>query len=447
MATASEFKVHDRFTDYRRVFMEDAITVASRQGLFKTIVKAVQLRSSEEARKLWPFVTPSRNGSGWELVTWVRPSFTEKKSTRAYFRRITGTTIKPVSKHFVDEMLSWQRTASESLEHKKAKDLIAQELQRRLATDMPLYWSYKDENTSDCAFKGNLLLGAKKIDIESRVKTPYGQTYRLDIAVLGEVAEGVKTPMIIGGIEIEMDHPFNGMKALLCRTLAFPLISVDISEMTLDEITEEWAKKILSNTTKAHESGRRKTFVYLHDLLYPQFAVLPDVLKTKGSRHQFVVFAETQILQKMVSTIGKLPLKLGFKTGEIALTTVNGVSEQSRKMLENLGFVVGSDWQSFNSQECLLITLDRPESVNDYRRHHLHMIIAKLLAKENALVGYKYRRQIHNWRTEQDSWTLNWHFIQPGTLGDFKILPKRLHLPITKILQLISEIKIMRDEK
>lgn len=39
--------------------------------------------------------------------------------------------------------------------------------------------------------------------------------------------------------------------------------------MTLAELTPEWAQKVLTATTRSHEQGRRQTYIYLHDLLYP----------------------------------------------------------------------------------------------------------------------------------------------------------------------------------
>jgi hypothetical protein len=40
-------------------------------------------------------------------------------------------------------------------------------------------------------------------------------------------------PMVLGGVEIELGHAFDGRKALIGKSLGFPLISIDITEMTL----------------------------------------------------------------------------------------------------------------------------------------------------------------------------------------------------------------------
>jgi hypothetical protein len=63
--------------------------------------------------------------------------------------------------------------------------------------------------------------------------------------------------MVLGGVEIELGHAFDGRKALIGKSLGFPLISIDITEMTLDELTPEWAQQVLTATTRSHEQGRR----------------------------------------------------------------------------------------------------------------------------------------------------------------------------------------------
>jgi len=56
--------------------VDEAIVVFSRKGLFKTSVKARDIRSREQARKLWPLVAPDGTR---QMVTWVSPSFEEQQ--------------------------------------------------------------------------------------------------------------------------------------------------------------------------------------------------------------------------------------------------------------------------------------------------------------------------------------------------------------------------------
>lgn len=64
--------------------MDEAIKVFSRKGLFKTRIQARDIRSREQARKLWPLVAP---GGTRHMVTWVSPSFEDNQlRRRSHFR-------------------------------------------------------------------------------------------------------------------------------------------------------------------------------------------------------------------------------------------------------------------------------------------------------------------------------------------------------------------------
>lgn len=84
--------------------------------------------------------------------------------------------------------------------------------------------------------------------------------------------------------------------------------------MTLAELTPEWAQKVLTATTRSHEQGRRQTYIYLHDLLYPLYAQLPAFLDDE-QRHQFLVFADDNTLNKLVRWMNALAEKAGVLEG------------------------------------------------------------------------------------------------------------------------------------
>lgn len=48
------------------------------------------------------------------------------------------------------------------------------------------------------------------------------------------------------GVEIELGYAFDGRRALIGKSLGFPLISIDITKMTLAELTPEWAQRVLT---------------------------------------------------------------------------------------------------------------------------------------------------------------------------------------------------------
>jgi hypothetical protein len=417
--------------------MDEAVVVFSRKGIFQTTIAARDVRSREHARKLWPLVSL---GVSRQLVTWVSPSFLEsgKLRRRSHFRVLpTQHTFNPKS-HFDDEEASRWLAVQESLEHRRAKELVAAELTRRLNAGLAMPWAFKDADASDYPLEGNLLLGADKVATEYPLHTPFGSKFRLDISVLGPPVQA--EPMVLGGVEIELGHAFDGRKALIGKSLGFPLISIDITEMTLDELTAEWAQRVLTATTRNHEHGRRQTYIYLHDLLYPLYAQLPAFLD-KDQRHQFLVFADDKTLKKVMHWMNLLAEKLRYPKNMVAVALVNDKNEQSHKMLERAGQVVGPDWSEFNDQSCLRLTLPRPKGPADLQAHRFHMTMARiLLSHTNALIGYKYCNGVDNNRPEDDVWVAHRWNADLRTLSKHRVLPKRLAEPINRLIAVMSDL-------
>lgn len=375
------------------------MVVFSRKGVFQTTILARGVRSREHARKLWPLVSPDGLR---QMVTWVSPSFENGKlRRRSHFRVLPAQHTFNLKAHFDDEEASRWRVVQESPEHRRAKELVADELSRRLRAGLAMPWSFKDVDSSDYPLEGNLLLGADRVANEHPLERPFGSKFRLDVAVLGPPVQ--TEPMVLGGVEIELGHAFDGRKALIGKSLGFPLISIDITEMPLSELTPEWAQRVLTATTRSHEQGRRQTYIYLHDLLYPLYAQLPAFLDDE-QRHQFLVFADDKTLNKLVNWMNLLAEKLGYSKGTVAVAIVNGKNDQARKMLERAGQVVGPDWRDFNDQKCLRLTLPRPKGPADLQAHRFHMTMARILLSTDALVGYKYCNGVDNNHPEDDIW-------------------------------------------
>ncbi|WP_420466849.1 hypothetical protein [Panacagrimonas sp.] len=416
--------------------MDEAIVVFSRKGIFQTTISARNVRSREHARKLWPLVSPSASR---QMVTWVSPSFEKGKlRRRSHFRVLPARHTYSPKAHFDDEEANRWRAVQESAEHRYAKELVAAELSRRLNAGLAMPWAFKDVDASDYPLEGNLLLGADRVVIEHPLETPFGSKFRLDVAVLGPPVQ--TEPMVLGGVEIELGHVFDGRKALIGKSLGFPLISIDITEMTLAELTPEWAQKVLTATTRSHEQGRRQTYIYLHDLLYPLYAQLPAFLDNE-QRHQFLVFADDNTLSKLVRWMNALAEKLEYPKGTVAVALVNGKNEQSRKMLERAGQVVGPDWTEFNNQRCLRLTLPRPQGPADLQAHRLHMTMARvLLSHADALVGYKYCNGVDNNNPEEDVWVAHRWIADLKTHTQHRVLPKRLAEPINRLIAVVSDL-------
>ncbi|VVO73827.1 hypothetical protein [Pseudomonas fluorescens] len=413
--------------------MDDALVVFSRKGLFQTPITAYEIKSREHYRKMWPLVTADKPH---RLVSWVSPCFNDdgKLKTRSYFRTYTGKRGVRAADYFDSQEQARQRHIGESEEHRRAKQLIADELQRRLNAGLAMPWYYRDETISQYHLAGNLLLGANGVSQEQSIKTPFGNSYRLDVAVLGKPI--LRHRMVLAGIEIELGHAFDGRKALAGRSMGFPLISIDITDMSLDQLTPQWARQALTATKSSDDEGRRKTFIYLNDLLYPLYVQLPSTLiEGDDFRHQFIVFAADEHLERVKATLAKVSSVLGLESPTVLLGVVNGKSESAAKQVANLGDIAGPDWRDFHEQRCLTITLDRPRTPQDVPIHLMHIAIAALLAgKGNALVGYKNRLGIINHRPEEDVWNEyrrgTWH----------RTLPKRLAEPFQRYLAVIDQL-------
>ncbi|ABK47483.1 hypothetical protein M2003_001577 [Enterobacter hormaechei] len=417
--------------------MDEAIVVFSRKGIFQTTILARDVRSREHARKLWPLVSP--DGSR-QMVTWVSPSFENGKlRRRSHFRVLPAQHTFNPKAHFDDEEASRGRVVQESPEHRRAKELVADELSRRLRAGLAMPWAFKDVDSSDYSLEGNLLLGADRVATEHPLETPFGSKFRLDVAVLGPPVQA--EPMVLGGVEIELGHAFDGRKALIGKSLGFPLISIDITEMTLPELTPEWAQRVLTATTRSHEQGRRQTYIYLHDLLYPLYAQLPAFLDDE-QRHQFLVFADDKTLNKLVNWMNLLAEKLEYSKGTVAVAIVNGKNDQARKMLERAGQVVGPDWRDFNDQKCLRLTLPRPKGPADLQAHRFHMTMARiLLSHTDALVGYKYCNGVDNNHPEDDIWVAKRWIANEKIFSEHRVLPKRLAEPVNRLIAVVSDLR------
>ena len=421
--------------------MDEAVIVFSRKGLFQAHITASEIRSREHARKLWPLVSPS---SIKQVVTWVSPSFENGKvRRRSHFRQLPAVKTFDLKACFDEEEASRQQTVHESPEHRHAKELIAAELSRRLVAGLAMPWAFKDVEASDYPLEGDLLLGADRVMTEHPLLTPFGSRFRLDIAVLGPPI--LKEPMVLGGVEIELGHAFDGRKALIGKSLGFALISIDITEMALDDITPQWAESALTATTRSHEQGRRQTYVYLHDLLYPLYAQLPAFLDSE-QRHQYLVFSDDATLHLLVRWMNKLAKTLGYPNGAVAVAMVNGKSEQSRKMLEHAGQVVGPDWEQFNNHQCLRLTVPRPKGPGDLQAHLFHMTMARLLLSHaDALVGYKYCNGVDNNDPEEDVWIAHRRINDQNIYTRHRVLPKRLAEPINRLMQVVNDLQSSRE--
>lgn len=419
--------------------MNIATTLFSRAGYAGEKVKATDFRSHEDARKYWPLLSED----GTELVCWVKSAeLSGGRRGKRHFRRLPSfyqRTSLVKTFELIEEKR--QKRLSESLEHKQAKELLCQELQKRIASNIPKEWFFKDRFASEFSFTGDLLFGAVDIKSEMPIKTGFGPTFKLDIGIIGPTLKN--KPSCIGGIELEYRNQFDGRKALLSRSLGFPLISVDISGLSLNDITPQWAQSILSKTTNNSEDGLRKTYIYLPTSLYPLYVNAPEHLyKVKDTRHQYLAFAKKEILKKLEEWLVLLRSTLGYFDSDINITILNEVNETAKIQLENAGNIAGKDWRDYSDGHCLRVSLFRPRHDKNLLRNHLfHITMARMFAEQDVLLGYKYALGNKHLDPDVHLWILDEWNKEQRKNTPHQLLPKRLATPILPILKKIENIR------
>ena len=420
--------------------MDKALQVFSRQGNFKTLILAKDIKGKEHARKLSPFVDPESTN---ELVSWVSPCFENARlKRRSHFRKRNRiSTIKP---DINSEEEARRTTIYESPEHKQAKTVLINELNFRLEHGIPLEWGFYDSNASDLPIIGNLLCGASTIDEEYIFKSPLNNMFRLDIAILGDGIRNKNKKFIYAGIEIEKDNTFDYRKEILCKSAAFPLISIDISNLSLIEINADWAKKVISETLKTSES-KRSNYFYLHDLLYPLFIKHPEKLLKYEPDHQFIVFDNTDNLDKIRDYCNQLAKNIDNYKIHVQRIHIYkkdmSINENEFKKYQNLVDIVGQDSKKINPDSVLLITTERPK-VNNQFDFIIHMALFRiLLSSPSAMIGYRFAKYEYNNEPNEDLWHYKNYDREKDQTIIIKIAPKRLSVPLQDIIHIINTLK------
>lgn len=413
--------------------MESALRVSSWHGLLKESVNADGIKSRQHARRLAPLYSPERKS----LVTWVRSSWEGKRRTKkAHFRCIPGTNSgTKLKSQLVVEQTNLDRSKKRSRIHHPARDALAEELRNHL--DKPIPWGFKDLESSDFAVAGDLMAFVEEVVTEYRMDTPFDVTYTFDIALLGPKIRNKR--IVLGVIELELEHEFEFLKCLLAKCLGFPLLSLDLKSIKEEGVDGPRLLKRLVETTSSSGDERRRNYFYLHPVLYPAFLQIPVTLKI-DDRHQFIVFADSARLDKIRKWLVMLAQTLGLENN-VVVQPQRLKNEQMKRQFENEGSIAGMDWRTVNANEYLRVSVDRVSS-GDQALIFFHLLFAKLVNSDcPALVGYKYEAGIENYHPEQPVWIKR---TWPNGIGqpyqDFRIAPKRISEPIDSILDALATI-------
>lgn len=429
--------------------MDSAIKIFSREGRFKKKVFARDIKSREHARKLSPFVFSEDQNV---QVIWVSPVFEgneqKKLKRKSYFRRKVQNSTK--SLNYQQEEIIRFKVCSESEEHKLAKQVLSNELKHRLTRGLSLDWGFYDDESTDFLITGNLLNAATKIELEYEFKTSLGNKFRLDIAILGgAIRDDKNREFILAGIEIEKENSFDYRKEILCKSAGFPLISVDISGMSIDDINQNWAMKIIGENLK--NSKKRNNYIYIHDLLYTLFIDYPQWIFESEPNHQYIIFDSSDKLAKILNDIVRLKeslLEFNLVNFNINCQNVSlfkkGTKEinfHQQKVIKNMGDIVGAGWENINQEHVGLITISRPKKGNELHFKVYMALFRLLLQSSTALIGYKFIPAIKNDNLHDDFWRYSRVNKENRQLVAYKIAPKRLVEPLEQIVHVIENLK------
>ena len=413
--------------------MDEALVYTSPNGPFKKKITALQIKSKEHYLELFPLISADTH----EPVTWVKSSFKNGVLTRkSHFRTLSGKR----KLYFVNysNFICRQEKIVQTPEDTKAVNLLQNLLLKLLNGTKILNWSFRDAGISDFYFKGNILFNAISICKEFKIGTAFNRDFRLDIAVVGDDIKG--KPLVVFGIEVEKGHQFNGLKTILCKTLGFPFISVDISGMTQDEISPEWAESVLALTTRDNKMGFRKNFIYLPPLLYPFYIRHDGHILRLGKRHCYTVFANHQDMQCIKEELNDIRSILKYSSVDINIAIVNGdKSKQALYQVELERKYVGCGWKQSQANQCLRISLPRPIKKDGISKlHKFYILLTKCLLSNNALVGYKYNLGLQSaYLNESDECCTVYEETQrPGKKNKAvlrKYLPRLLSSPLIEV--------------
>ncbi len=420
---------------------DEAIRIFSpTEGFLKEKIKSFQIKSREDARKVGPFCNDRKEPVYW--VNWGTKK--DSKKIKPYFRRYFEGKSLPT--HF-QQRLRKEQQEIENLKqrniHKKVQQTLLNALTQLLKSHSPIQWAFNDKRLTDFTLAGNLMSDVQEVAKEYRIFPPFINYYDLDIALLGEKLYNKK--IILGAIEIEYTHEVDLLKSLLCKSLGFPLFTINIRDADYEDITEEWCIKRLTETKYTSGDERRRNYIYIHNMLYPVFLTGYEDWGI-GDNHQYIIFANDKEINSLSKNIKLLKTTLSLNDSDVNLKVANrNVSDNgSNTMFENEGALAGENWKEYNSNKFIRLILKRPrtKSGNIYK---FHLVLTQLLTLHvDCLVGYKFDTGQSNFERENPIWNVSrsernlngppkfiWH--------NKRFCPKRISEPVREIIKYIPK--------
>jgi len=419
---------------------KDAIRIYSESvGLFSETVNALDVKSRENARKLGPFCSVADNS----LVYWVNwGAKKDGKKVKPYFRKYRS--VKSVKEQINDRLkveIDDIVLGKNNKLHNKVQDILVNSLRSLVSDNKKLAWYFKDERLSEFPLSGDLLSDVVAVKKEYRINPPFVNYYDLDIALIGKNI--VNKPIILGAIEIENKNEVDLLKTLLCKSLGFPLLTINIKNIDIDMVNEEWCMDRLMETTGTSTDGRRRNYIYVHNMLYPVYL---DSFQGWGveDSHQYIVFARDGELDKLVKYLGTLKNALGVndQDAKFIVNNRNFNDKGSNSLFENEGSLAGDNWESYNDSRFLRIVLSRPKDKRGVI-YQFHIVMAQIMTLHvDCIVGYKYSNGLTNSFKEEPFWYASRSEYRSNEMPKYKwfhkkFCPKRISEPVMEIMNYI----------
>jgi hypothetical protein len=352
--------------------MKEAFRYSSIKGT-KVKINARRITSAWEARKLGPFFQADKQ------LYWVSPAKRNGYAVNSYFRNYPKGSRRRSLASILDECA---KSGGEGTVHELARETTKELMRERLNSKRKIEWHFIDRRVSAFPLGGDILSEVEKVDTEYRVVTPFGQMFRVDLALLGGKINGVRP--LLGIVEFEGSHGFNYLRCMMLKSLGCPLIAVNIKGLQREDISKAWSYRMLTQTSLTAPEGRRGNYIYLDEMLYPVYTNIPHYIR-EDQKHEFIVFAEDGIFEELLEKLRELKCVFLLSDDQVLIEEVrNGLAEAGR--------IVGRRWREYNRRRYIRVALDVPLAKRG-GIYLFHLAMANLLnAQYDTLVGYRYRR-------------------------------------------------------
>ncbi len=408
-------------------------------GLLKEEISAFDIKSHEDAREKGPFCDHDSDPMYWK--DWGK----RKDGTiiKRHFCRYADKK-KPVT-NFTKRIIEENNAVKDNKQktpHKKFQTILLNVLNRYISNKKKIEWAFKNEDISDFPLCGNLLQDAEVAEKEYRIYPPFVNYYDIDIAILGRNKHNEE--VILAGIEIEYSHKAELLKTLLCKSLGFPLFSINVTDIKENDVNEQLCIERLTETKFSSEDKKRRNYIYIHSLLHPIFLNgYQNWGKVKDS-HQFIIFPrknESEIVRKSINEL--IQAYNVEKMVNCSPVRLNPNVQSSLTMFENESSLFSDYIQNYDETCFLRVQAKRPITLSG-DLYKFHLAFTQLVSlKHTCLVGYKYQTGRSNWDHDEPYWYLSKLVKNQNGRGfqsvNKKMCAKRLSIPIREIMKFLPQ--------